>query len=168
MKRESWQDLHRELQLCSWFAKVGEPLNAKKASLQQVLTWNLACDWAKADISWWCANEASNVLSLHLSNNHRIEYRKWNDHIKSFASQRDELLETIVMPLIPGNCREPKVVEWIRSHLTRAYLECIYGPLADIYLVCDQVDWYLQGRFPCGWNVATEEAFPGEANTVVF
>jgi hypothetical protein len=88
--------------------------------------------------------------------------------LHSFFPQREELLLSVVAPLLPEICRVPKTIDWIRSHLTRAYLECIYGQLANVHLVCDQVEWYLQGKFPCGWSVLSEEAFPHEAKTIVF
>jgi hypothetical protein len=167
MRWNDWQELHRELQSCPWFAHVGKPLENTSSNLRTIASWDLASEWASAEISWWCVNEASNVLSLHLSTYHRMEYRKWNEHIKSFAPHRDELLERVVSPLVPGGCRQ-SVVEWIRSHLTSAYLECIYSKLSDIHLVRDQIEWYLRGRFPCGWLVKDEASFPNEAITVIF
>ena len=120
MKWHTWEDLHGELQSCQWLAHVGEPLDLTPPNLQLVSSWDLAREWASAEISWWCANEASNILRLHLSNNHRAEYRQWNEHIKTFAANRDKLLERTVSPLLPERCQIPKVVDWIRSHL-RSY-----------------------------------------------
>lgn len=168
MKWCHWEELHQELQACRWFTQVGEPLDPAPPNVQRVPTWELACEWASAEISWWCANEASNHLRMFLNDHHRPEYRKWNDHIKSFAPARDELVERVISPLVPEDCRSPKIVEWIRSYLTRAYLECIYSQFAEVHLVCDQVEWYLRGRFPCGWMVKDEISFPDEAVTIIF
>jgi len=163
----NWEHLHGDLQRCRWFAHVGEELDATNVRIRTVTSWELAHNWASAEISWWCVNEASNVLRLQLSQNHRVEYRKWNEHIKTFSTERDELIDSVVAPLVPAQFRQ-KVVEWIRSHLTSAYLECAYSSLADVHLVRDQMAWYINGRFPCGWNVANEESFPNEAATIVF
>lgn len=167
MKWDNWQYLHDELWRCQWFAHVGEQLSPSSGRFQEVASWEDAHNWAAAEISWWCVNEASNILSLQLCRQHRIEYRKWNEYIRLFTPGRDKLMEDIVAPLIPEQFR-PKVVEWIRSHLTSAYLECAYSSLVEVHLVREQVAWYINGRFPCGWNVNNEESFPNEAVTMVF
>ncbi|HET6425520.1 MAG TPA: hypothetical protein VFG20_17660 [Planctomycetaceae bacterium] len=167
MKWRHWEELHQELQACQRFTKVGEPLDPTPSNVRRVPSWELACEWASAEISWWCKNEAANILRLPLNDHHRPEYRKWNDHIKSFTPARDELVEQIVSPLVPESSRL-KIANWVRSQLTGAYLECVYSQFAEVHLVCDQVEWYLQGRFPCGWMVKDEISFPDEAVTIIF
>lgn len=162
---KNWQSLHSELDAHAWFSLVGAPLTDLKGC-RAIDSWESAHTWASAEISWWCVNEASNVLRLDLSNHHRTQYRKWNDHIKEFSAERDALVAR-VSELVPEPFRE-KIGDWIRSHLTSAYLECVYRPFCDVHLVSDQMTWYLKGRLPCGWDVATEEGFPNESVLVLF
>ena len=168
MKPKNWEELHKELSEINWFAHVGDTNNRIKRKVEYVDSWEKARGWAEADISWWCLNEASNVLSLFLSTAHKMEYRKLNDHIKMISEPRDKLLEQSVVPSIPEDYRSTKMIGLIRSHLNVAYLECIYSPLVDVHLVRDLVKWYLFGRFPCGWKVEDEKSFPARAVTVVF
>jgi hypothetical protein len=124
--------------------------------------------WAEAKNSWWCVNEASNVLRVFLNSHHKREYQRWDKHIASFGSALDKLLAGPVTAALPNEARIPGVLEWIRSHLTRAYLERVYSPLSEVRLVTHQVEWYLTGHFPCGWYVEKASAFPDRALTVVY
>jgi hypothetical protein len=164
-----WHELHDNLTRCPWFVRVGRWTDIKEGTLIKTAnSWNEAIQWAEADISWWCVNEASNVLSEFLHINHNQQYQEWNNHITSFCSALDALIAGPVTAALPHEAPTQGVVNWIRSHLTRAYLECVYSPLIDIQLVRNQVDWYLAGHFPCGWHVDEEAAFPGRALTVVY
>ena len=168
MKPKNWEELHKELSEINWFAHVGEANDEVKRNVQYVDSWANARGWAEADISRWCLVEAGNILGLTVGEAHRIEYDKWNDHIKMISEPRDKLLEQSVVPSIPEEYRSAKMIGLIRSHLNIAYMECIYSPLVDVHLVRDLIKWYLHGRFPCGWTAEDEKSFPARAVTVVF
>lgn len=162
----SWQSLHRELTESNWFNCVGTGGNENTPNCSFVASWEQANRWACADVSWWCINEASNVLRLQLSNRYKLEYRKWNDHIRSFSGQLDDLVLEF-SKRIPATYRQ-NIGLWIRSHLTSGYLECIYSPLVDVTLVRNQMHWYFRGHFPCGWDCPSEEAFSDDSTVVVY
>jgi hypothetical protein len=165
----NWLELHSELTRCRWFNNVGRRTEQDtNALIRPANSWAEAVQWTEADISWWCINEASNMLREVLHSKHNREYQEWNHHITSFGPALDELLAGPVTSALPPEARMPGALEWIRSHLTRAYLECVYSPLHDISLVRNQVMWYSQGHFPCGWLVDEEPAFPSHAMTVVY
>jgi hypothetical protein len=162
----SWQELHSDLLECNWLGLVGTKPLEQPVGCNFVESWEQAHFWACSDVSWWCINEASNVLSMQLSNRFKFEYRKWNDHIQSFSIE----LDTLVLEFgkrIPAMYRQ-EISLWIRSHLTSGYLECIYGQLVEISLVRNQMQWYFQGHFPCGWDCPSEVGFPDEATIVVY
>lgn len=163
MTPTDWRSLHDELTRCPWFARVGRPTERDAGS-----SVRRAASWAEADISWWCVNEASNVLGEFLHAHHNRQYQEWNRHIASFGPALDELMAGPVAAALAPEARTPGVAEWIRSQLTRAYLECVYSPLSQVRLVSDQVDWYLAGHFPCGWIVEEEPAFPDRAVAIVY
>lgn len=162
----SWQELHRELMECNWFDCVGKEVLENSPNCNFVESWEQAYNWARADVSWWCINEASNVLSLLLSDRYKLEYRSWNDHIRSFSVQLDDLVLGF-SKRIPEIYRED-IGLWIRSHLTSAYLECIYCPLVEVKLVRNQMQWYFRGHFPCGWDCPSEKAFPDDSTIIVY
>lgn len=161
-----WRALHERLLTCEWFTYVGEP--STDDSVLWVKSWDAAAAMAAEGNSWYCANVASNLLSGFLHDHHNALYQMWNRHIESFAPVRDDLMIGSIVPAIPPDYRTVDVFDWIRSQLTRAYLECVYSPISDIRLACRQLEWYLKGRFPCGWRVETEDGFPHLAMTVVF
>lgn len=168
MRWQNWEVLHGELLQCPWFENVGKEISEPVKLTRAISSWDVATQWSRAEISWWCVNEASNLLRRHLSNNHRQDYRKWNVIIQSFTPSIDDLLHKSVLPSLPSHVERPVILDWIRSHLTSAYLEVAFSGIADVELVCDQVRWYLDGHFPCGWFVPNEEGFPNDSITVVF
>lgn len=169
MKQTDWHNLHETLMQCPWFTRVSQPTDRDgDPSVRRADSWAVAIQWSNADISWWCVNEASNVLREFLHTRHKQRYQEWNQHIGSFGPALDELVGGPVTASLPPDARTPGVMEWIRSQLTRAYLECVYAPLSDVQLVCDQVDWCVLGHFPCGWFVDAESGFPSRAVTVVY
>jgi hypothetical protein len=169
VKFPKWELLHDALVQVEWFSSVARPPVPNGAALLQcVSNWSDAIRWAGSEISWWCLNEASNILRLHLNNHHNSEYQEWNHHIQVFAPSINMLMTDKVDMSIPVECNAPRARDWIRSQLTRAYLECVYSPLSNTHLMCDQVEWYLKGHFPCGWLVSAEEEFPDDAITILF
>ena len=89
MTYSSWEELHDALTRCPWFAHVARPTSRDgDPDVRRVASWVEAVVWASDQNSWWCANEASNVLRLHLHTNHNREYQAWNRHITSFQPAR--------------------------------------------------------------------------------
>ena len=169
MMPTDWRELHKMLAQCPWFTKVGQWTDSEpNKAVRQAKSWNEAMKWTEASISWWCVNEAANVLREFLHTHHNREYQEWNRHIESFGFALDELIASPVTAALPPEVCTPGVKEWIRSHFISAYLECIYSPLSDVRLVCNQIEWYLAGHFPCGWFVEKESGFPDLAVTVVY
>ena len=166
---DDWRRLHEELVRCPWFSRVGQRTGSDGDPLiKRVDSWTKATEWAEADITWWCGNEASNVLSEFLHVHHNSQYQEWNKHIASFGPTLDDLIAGTIKSAVPPETRTPAVLKWIRSSLTRAYLECVYSPISDVKLARSQLEWYLAGHFPCGWYVEEEAAFPDHAVTILF
>lgn len=167
MRWRQWEELQDQLTKITWFSHAGESASIDAPHSRSVTSWNLAEEWAKSEISWWCVNEASNALRLYLSNNYRQEYRKWNEIIKDFTPSREKLLNDHVLPAVSPDVNQQVILDWVRSQLTRAYLEIAYSEVSEIHLVCDQIEWYLSGHFPCGWYVPNQESFPKDAITLI-
>jgi hypothetical protein len=169
MTPTDWRTLHDELSRCPWFTRIGQGSKRDGApGVRRVKSWAEAIRWSESDISWWCDNEASNVLSEFLHNHYNKAYQEWNRHLASFGPALDELLAGPVKQALPSEANVPGVAKWIRSNLSGAYLECCYSPLSEVRLVCTHVHWYTLGHFPCGWSVEKETAFPERATTVVY
>jgi hypothetical protein len=166
---QEWSSLYRQLMDLQWFAHVGDHVVSEEdPSLQRVVNWSDAAKWTESEISWWCLNEASNVLSLHLNDNHNAEYQNWNTRIRSIAPVVEAIIHEKVELSIPMELRSSRIREWVKSQLTRAYMECAYSSISSVELVCGQIEWYLKGHFPCGWLVSAEDEFPAKATTVLF
>jgi|GEM_PF-2972415 len=164
-----WRMLNDELLRCPWFERVGERTDRDGDPLiRRAVSWNEAIRWAGAEISWWCANEAANQIRDALHNHYNREYQEWNNHITSFGSAIDGLLLGPVTASLPAEVRTKDVMDWVRSDLTGAYLECVYSHQSDVRLALDRVEWYKAGHFPCGWFVEEESAFPEHAVTVLY
>jgi len=164
-----WRVLHGELVTCPWFSRVGQRIEPDdNPRIRRAGSWTEAIRWAGEDISWWCANEASNVLRESLHAHYNRQYQEWNHHIDSFSTALDDLMAGPVMTSLPLEACTLKVMNWIRYQLTGAYIESIYSSMSDVRLLREQVEWYLLGYFPCGWLVDAESGFPHRAVTVVY
>ncbi len=169
MMPTDWHELHKMLTQCPWFANVGQWKEGEASKqVRRMDSWSDAQIWAKAEISWWCVNEASNVLREFLHTHHNKQYQDWNRHFDAFDPAIKELINGPIKAALPPKVGTPAIKKWIRSHLGRAYVECVYFPLSNMRLVYDQVEWFLKGHFPCGWFVAKPSAFPEHAMTVVY
>lgn len=58
--------------------------------------------------------------------------------------------------------------ERIQSQIVGALLECCFGDCVEMRLFRNQIEWYIEGRFPCGWTVDAPEEFPAGAVLKVF
>ena len=169
MMPTDWHELHKMLTQCPWFANVGQWKEGEASKqVRRMDSWSDAQIWAKAEISWWCVNEASNIARNFLHTHHNKQYQDWNRHFDAFDPAIKELINGPIKAALPPKVGTPAVKKWIRSHLGRAYVECVYFPLSKMRLVYDQVEWFLKGHFPCGWFVEKPSAFPDRAVTVVY
>ncbi|VTS06196.1 hypothetical protein [Tuwongella immobilis] len=169
--RNRWDRFHDQIQTWDWFSRVGEPIRhlAEEDQPWRVWNWVQARHWATANISWWCLNEASNLLREFLHVNDHKRYQLWNEHVQAIDESLAPIIESVVRPALPDSFGV-ELVDWIRSLLQRASMELAYKYIAPVRIACclRAVEWFALGYSPCGWIAATENNFPLKSRLIVF
>jgi hypothetical protein len=157
----------QELRQVRWFSSIGVPFTT--ASKTQLITsWESAFTWAARDISWWCNVEGKKQLYENLAKDHYSRFVEWNIIAKSIFPQVTTLVETVILPSLPQIAFPPKAKAWIQSQLLSSLMELAYRDCVEVTLFSEQIELYTTGHFPCGWYVEAPEAFPHDAQIVVF
>ncbi|VTS00663.1 hypothetical protein [Tuwongella immobilis] len=163
-----WISLHHEYSTWPWFSRVGQSIDHLEMNEQpwRVWNWGDAEFWAVADISWFCAVEASNLLRDALAG-YQDQYQRWNQYNEAINQDLDRILETTVVPAIPISL-QPRALHWIRALLRGASMELAYADLSPVRQATEVVDWFRRGYFPCGWIAGAETGFPAHSQLLVF
>jgi hypothetical protein len=104
--------------------------------------------------------EQQNVLTMHLQAHAHDAYQKWNDIV--------DAVKEVVIPLVDLKVSDlaPKVVDIdggvkklsasIRWDILGACVEIEYAEFKPPSYFSALMNWYLAGRFPCGWGEVDE------------
>jgi hypothetical protein len=148
MKEITRETLDR-LSQATWFVNVGKPIEGPFVVLK---SWDEAVE-SCSSIEWEnLLMEASNQLRERLLERNIERYRQWNEVV-------DELKQYTV-PFVRRKLREVHEV----AHLPKDFEDtvqwdilgvCIEAEYADVFspaFYASQAYWYIEGRFPCGWQ----------------
>lgn len=138
-----------ELRQAAWFASVGQPASENVSVLQS---------WREAVES--CSSDTWEDLLLEAANQYRERLNERNPRRFMLWNQCADELKPIVVALVAEKTRwieqahklAPvfrETVEWDMLHV------CMEAEFADVYppgFFASQAYWYVQGRFPCGWD----------------
>jgi len=150
-----------KLEKADWFAEIGKPIDSPKVVL--VENWQQAIDWC-ASAEWEDVTlEAANQYRERLFEKSMERFNLWNEIVAE--------IKTYVVPLVEKKTKKvaaennlPEVfshaVRWDILHL------CMESEYADVHptgFFESLGFWYVNGRFPCGWD----GVFP-EGKLVIF
>lgn len=157
------------LKTIDWFAHTGQPLPAELSPdlTSRVSSWEEAVEWSQKQISFWCRIEAGNLLMAEVRANAPDRFVKWNDIARSNLPLAKSLLEENVLPRIPEPYRE-SAKSFVQSQLVGALAEVSFSDCSSVDLMRKHFAIYEKGFFPCGWDVASPESFPGKARVIVY
>lgn len=139
----------RRLEDASWFANVGV------MDVQNVIilsSWQEAIKHCES-IEWenLCL-EAANQYRERLQERSPIRFNQWNDVVVSLKPLTEPLvrkkIETVIRSYDLPTVFED-TVQWDVLHL------CMEAEYSDVYqpsFYASQGYWYVNGRFPCGWQ----------------
>ena len=138
-----------ELEQVEWFSHVGEPRDGPYVILR---TWQDAIT-SCSSLSWenLCL-EAANQYRQRLQEQSPSRLAKWNEVVAELKVFTIPFVKRKISHVVEGHAL-PKAfedqVQWDILHLA---MEAEY---ADVYppgFYASQAFWYLNGRFPCGWD----------------
>lgn len=137
-----------------WFAHCGEPLTLDLSmETEQVRDWPAAIDSCKKP-NWENTElEAQNQLTLWLHLNDRVNYRKWNNIVRTHkTSIVNSLTDSFLKPFQTQHGLDIVFVHSVQWDILGALMENSYlrsGHRAFFFLELFLV--YEAGHFPCGW-----------------
>ena len=158
--------LYAQLEAAAWFSAVGQSLQAEDVKVIQ--SWEEAAEWCASPISWWANVEGKKRLYEHLASCHYDQFITWNNVARSLLPPVTDLLQSKILTRMPAAVASGKVRDWIQSQLISALLEMHYADFAEVRLFCKQIEYYLEGHFPCGWCVNAPEDFPHHSVVVIY
>ncbi|MHC5538479.1 hypothetical protein ACYOEI_09640 [Singulisphaera rosea] len=137
------------LKHAEWFADVGRVVDGPFVLVQ---SWDAAIascssqEWENLQL------EASNQFAEHVSRKAPDLFRKWNKIV--------EELKTVIVPLVQMkiDCvvqaeRLPKMFEdAVQWDILGVCIEAEYADVQPPGFFASQAFWYVNGRFPCGWD----------------
>jgi hypothetical protein len=150
-------ELIESVRAAVWFGHVGEPLPAPSdAHVLQVATWAEAAN-ACSSVEWEnVALEHQNRLTMALHANHRERYRAWNNSAVAVRNAIDPIIEEKTRAVVAEHDLPKQFTGSIQWDLLSACMESEYSDLIPPGFFAMIVEWYRQGRFPCGWGSRDE------------
>ena len=139
------------------FSDVGQPFPEEQSeSVIAVKSWAVATEmngskqWHNTQI------HHSNRLLHFIAEKARARSRRWNDHAKEVRADIDLWLPD-KLEVVRQKHRLPdsfvNSVSWVVAY---ACMESEYGDLKPPQFYRRLIDWYLAGRFPCGWGIIND------------
>lgn len=149
MLKPATEQMLDKLSAADWFVAVGQRLDAK---VIHVASWDEAIASCKAHGWECCQNEMLNLVRDGPCQKDRARYNQWNDIVRE--------LKVRFMPIVNERCdrvvkanRLPKVfMDCVNWDVLGLLMECEYADLTDSRWFHTLGDWFLRGRFPCGWD----------------
>ena len=142
-------DAFNQIEQADWFSALGQQREGPFIIVQS---------WEEATKS--CGSPEWQDLILEAANRYReavlrrdIErYRQWNTVAVDVRQVVLPLVERKVRPLC-ASLGLPAIVETcIRWDLIHFGIECEFADVFPPGFFGSQIYWYIQGRFPCGWQ----------------
>ena len=147
-----------------WFENVGSC--SKREGVECVDSWAAAYSWAIHPISKWCSIEWTRRLGNFMARKHYDVFRSWNDVANTLAPLAQKLAE-IARPHFPESA-PLDISDWVQAQFMGVVLEIYYERYFESTIYRDQAQHYLDGRFPCGLSVDSEDAYPDSVVIMVF
>jgi hypothetical protein len=140
-----------------------------KPGIQPVASWSEVREWCRHPITQWTLFEGRNRLFTHLATNHYGRFIQWNDVARLNLAEVEPIVESLVRPALAMMDDQQSILETVMGHLTGALMETEYWDCApEFQLFQSLIDYYAEGRFPCGWICGSEEEFPDERVLLLF
>mgnify|MGYP000002206865 FL=1 len=139
-------DLSEQLFSAQWFHSIGQPLDA---GVYQVESWGEAVDYCEdTDQAFLEAGD----YTVQLRRKAPKEFRRWNDVVvavkRLVVARVDERVEALRL----SKEHEVKVRDRARWTIVSACVEAEYLDVIPAGFFLPLSDWYIKGRFPCGWR----------------
>lgn len=145
-------DLLARLDAAEWFANVGRPLPAD-ADVLAVESWERAVEFGTSDDWGNYLLEQHNLLTMFLDETDRPRYGRWGDVLAEVQSRTDPLVARKLAPLLANRPSLPDAFDgWVKWAIVGACMQHEHTDARPIGFYAELAEWYVRGRFPCGWG----------------
>ncbi|WP_223652619.1 hypothetical protein [Hymenobacter psoromatis] len=148
MKPEA-RDAFHIIERADWFSAVGQPREGPFIILQ---SWDEAIEQCGSDEWDALTLEAANRYGEAVLRRDIERYRQWNTVAADVRQVVLPLVERRIRPLCAALGLPAIVESCIRWDLIHFGIECEFAEVFPPGFFADQIYWYTQGRFPCGWQ----------------
>lgn len=138
-----------ELERAEWFYAVG--LQTDKDVIG-VSSWDEAVNFCSTSAWANFKQDHANRLTVYLSRTARERYQEWNDIVRKIKARTEPLVESKLDPLVLEFGLARAVDDDVRWDVLHACMELEYADLRPPAFYAELMEWYLKGRFPCGWG----------------
>lgn len=147
----------QQIQLIPWFSQVGQDMGEDVVICS---SWDQALKQA-GEIHWRNHKlEKANDLRENLMLKDRQRFQRWND----VAAELRAALESEILPKVRAYQQAHGLpdllihsVQWDMLHVL---LEAEYSDVIPVGFYAGNAFWYLQGHFPCGWQMKDSKSLP--------
>jgi len=121
------------------------------------------------EVTIWAAVEARLSLHRYLARHCRDEFSKSSERNEEFLSLIQTCLATVVKPCIPFDPVPDSLVNRLQGNLVGVLFEAEYARFGhSIRLFHRLLEYYEEGRFPCGWICDSPAAFPDNMTILLY
>ena len=93
-----------------------------------------------------------NALTVHLHRFANKRYQGWNDVVDEIKSFTEPLVTRKLSPVIEEHWLPKAFDNSVRWDVLHAFMELEYADVREPAFFMMLMQWYLRGRFPCGWG----------------
>jgi hypothetical protein len=130
-----------------WFTRVGEPIGE---NIRAVNSWSAAIEYVKDPDQVFL--EVSGDYTVNLHKTAPKDYQRWNKIADLLVGQLEPRIEERIDRLPLDRTLLKPVRDRARWSLLHACIESEYLDVVPAGFYLPLSDWYMKGRFPCGWE----------------
>ena len=144
----------------NWFSNSGQSLPSHgPMEIETARSWKAALDKSGSIAIANAWEEGRALITVELGLNHKLEYRKWNDHVAMGHYQMEETVfakADAVIDSMPEIAADDECVPFLKGQvrwdMVAAYMEQVYSHLVPPRFYTLLFEVYEAGHYPCGWN----------------
>jgi hypothetical protein len=156
--KTSTVDLLKRLDQTEFFHAVGQPFSDKiKERIEPITSWQEAMQYSTS-IEWDNYTlEQRNLLTMFLGTEHQQRFQKWNESAREVRNLAVPIAKKAATVFNQFNLDvRTKMFHCVNWAIMAACMELEYADLRKPDFFGWLIEFYLLGRYPCGWGERTK------------
>jgi hypothetical protein len=140
------------IEMIPWFASVGMPLGTFRFRTTNVASWSEAIVSCRS-IEWDNFNiDRRNDLTLHLNQECKTEFQKWNEITREVKTQLDQSAWPTMRQFLADNALPDVIAVYSTWDTLSAVMTDKFKSYSPPTFFLDLLPVFEKGHFPCGWQ----------------